>query len=143
MGAPSYAAPAPQYSYPPAQYNSQSGSVALQQVNPGTGSAVAGAQGFNLQALPAQGMVSSGAYQGNQYTAQAPVTYPVQSSPYTQSTLQAAPLQGATSMVAWPQSGQQYTFQSGAYVQPQATGSMTAQQIGFALDANNDGNVSQ
>jgi len=41
-------------------------------------------------------------------------------------------------MVAYPQ----YTFQPGAYAEPQAAG-ITQQQVGFALDANNDGKVSQ
>merc|ERR1712046_200591 len=45
----------------------------------------------------------------------------------------------ATSMVAYPQ----YTFQSGAYAQPVAPAYFTQQQVGFALDTNNDGQVSQ
>jgi hypothetical protein len=130
-----YAAPAPayatpQYSYPQAQYNANTGSVVVPQVNTTTGSVVAGTQGFNLQAMPAQGTISSGAYQGHQYVAQAPVTYPVAAP---------AALPTATSMVAYPQ----YTFQTGSYVAPQATSSLTAQQIGSALDLSNDGNVTQ
>jgi hypothetical protein len=42
-------------------------------------------------------------------------------------------------MVAYPQ----YTFQQGTYVQPQQIVGYTQQQIGLALDTNNDGNVSQ
>jgi hypothetical protein len=45
----------------------------------------------------------------------------------------------ATSMVAYPQ----YTYQSGAYAQPVAPAGFTQQQVGLALDSNNDGQVSQ
>merc|ERR1712188_54866 len=78
--------------------------------------------------MGAQGTISSGAYQGYQYSAQPPVTYAVASPT----------LPTAASMVAYPQ----YTFQPGSYVAPQS-GSMTNQQIGSALDTNNDGTVSQ
>jgi len=42
-------------------------------------------------------------------------------------------------MVAYPQ----YTYQPGAYAQPVAPAGFTQQQLGQALDANNDGTVSQ
>jgi hypothetical protein len=42
-------------------------------------------------------------------------------------------------MVAFPQ----YTYQSGAYAQPVAMAGFTPQHVGSALDANNDGTVSQ
>jgi hypothetical protein len=42
-------------------------------------------------------------------------------------------------MVAYPQ----YTFQSGSYQQPMAPTGFTQQQLGAALDTNNDGVVSQ
>merc|ERR1711990_594578 len=45
----------------------------------------------------------------------------------------------ATSMVAYPQ----YTYHSGAYAQPVAPAGFTQQHVGFALDSNNDGQVSQ
>merc|ERR1719160_576216 len=65
------------------------------------------------------------------YTAAPVTTYSQPATTYT--------LPSATSMVAYPQ----YTFQSGAYQQPVAPAGYTEQQVGAALDSNNDGVVSQ
>merc|ERR1740136_400696 len=61
------------------------------------------------------------------------VTTPVQ--PVLPATTYTLPT--ATSMVAYPQ----YTYQSGAYAQPVAPAGFAQQQVGFALDANQDGVV--
>merc|ERR1711957_47764 len=66
------------------------------------------------------------------------VTTPVQPAAAMPATTYTLPT--ATSMVAYPQ----YTYQRGpVYEQPVAPAGFTQQQVGFALDSNNDGQVSQ
>merc|ERR1711957_162038 len=66
------------------------------------------------------------------------VTTPVQPAAAMPATTYTLPT--ATSMVAYPQ----YTYQRGPMLeQPVAPAGFTQQQVGFALDSNNDGHVSQ